>query len=509
MILENGVIRTGDPALPSVRALALAGDRVAGGVDVREGGRSSVSTERVDLGGRCVVPGFCDAHVHFLDWALSDGRVDLAGAATPAQAFSLVAAAAGDAAPGAWVVGRGLREAEWRDRPFDRGALDAAAGGRPCVLLAHDAHTMWASTAALDAVPLNGTPVVERDAGGSPTGVLREDAAWAVARAVPRPTGAEADEVVRAGIHRAHTRGVTAVHDFQHGGGLGAWQRLHADRRLDLRVWKSLPAARLNELLELELASGLGDDWLRLGPVKAFADGTLGSRTASLLEPDDLGGHGLELLGRDALADIVRRAAGGGLDIAVHAIGDRANRAVLDALGDTRAAWQPQGLRPRIEHAQLVDPADVPRFAALGVTASVQPSHYPSDRATALEVWGPDRLRHGYAYADLARAGAVLCAGSDAPIEPLDPLAGVQAALERDPADGPALSVAEACDAFWGGAAYAVHAERRLGRLLPGYLADLCVLDRDPLTCPPDEVGAVEVVATMVGGRWVHGRPPW
>jgi predicted amidohydrolase YtcJ len=509
MILENGVIRTGDPALPSVRALAVAGDRVAGGVDVREGDRSTVSPERVDLDGRCVVPGFCDAHVHFLEWSLAGRRIDLSDAATPSEAFSLVAAAARGETPGAWVVGRGLREAEWRDRPFDREALDAAAGGRPCVLLAHDHHTLWASSAALAAVPSNGLPVVERGADGRPSGVLREDAAFALAQAVPKPTGADADEVVRAGIRQAHTVGVTAVHDFQQRGGLGAWQRLHADRRLDLRVWKSLPAATLDDVLELELAGGFGDDWLRLGPVKAFADGTLGSRTASLLAPDDLGGQGLELLGRDELAELVHRAAGGGLDVAVHAIGDRANRTVLDALEDTREAWQPRGLRPRIEHAQLVDPADTGRFASLGVTASVQPSHYSSDRPTALEVWGAERLQHAYAYADLAGAGAVLCAGSDAPIEPLDPLAGVQAALQRDPSDGPALSAEQACEAFWGGAAFAVHAERRLGRLLPGYLADLCVLDRDPMTCPADEIGEIEVVATMVGGRWVHGGPPW
>ena len=277
---------------------------------------------------------------------------------------------------------------------------------------------------------------------------------------------------------------------------------------LSLRVWASLPAERIDEIVALGLRSGLGDEWLRIGPVKAFADGTLGSRTAWMLEPFADAGRGESLLSADDLNALAGRCADAGLDIAVHAIGDAANRAVLDALAATRARWEPRGLRPRIEHAQLLHPDDLRRFAELGVTASMQPSHAPSDRPVAETVWGA-RCAGAYALGSLAASGAALCFGSDAPIEPLDPLAGVQAAVTRDWPAGEAIPAALALDGFWSGAARARHAERRLGRLLPGYAADLAVLERDPVTGPPDEIADIAVVATMVGGRWVHGRPPW
>jgi hypothetical protein len=301
---------------------------------------------------------------------------------------------------------------------------------------------------------------------------------------------------------------VTGIHDFQRDWGLAAWQRLHTDRRLSLRVWASLPAERVDEIIALGLRSGLGDDWLRIGPVKAFADGTLGSRTASMLEPFADAGYGEALLSSDELRHLAGRCADAGLELAVHAIGDAANRAVLDALEATRERWAPRRLRPRIEHAQLLHPDDLARFAALGVTASMQPSHAPSDRSLAEAVWGT-RCGGAYALGSLAASGAALCFGSDAPIEPLDPLAGVQAAATRDWPVSEALAVEVALDGFWSGAAYARQAERRLGRLLPGFAADLVVLERDPVTCPPDEIAGIGVVATMSGGRWVHGRPPW
>jgi predicted amidohydrolase YtcJ len=227
-----------------------------------------------------------------------------------------------------------------------------------------------------------------------------------------------------------------------------------------------------------------------------------------MLEPFADAARGEALLTAEELRELARRSADAGLELAVHAIGDAANRAVLDALEATRERWAPRRLRPRIEHAQLLHPDDLARFAALGVTASMQPSHAPSDRAVAEAVWGA-RCSGAYALGSLAAGGAALCFGSDAPIEPLDPLAGVQAAATRDWPASEALPVEQALDGFWSGAAHARHAERRLGRLLPGYAADLVVLERDPLTCPPDEIGSIGIVATMVGGRWVHGRPPW
>ena len=238
-------------------------------------------------------------------------------------------------------------------------------------------------------------------------------------------------------------------------------------------------------------------------------DGTLGSQTAWMLD-----GSGVVITSGDELAEIVRSAAAAGWPVAVHAIGDRANREALDAFEATRDVWQPLGLRHRIEHAQCLDPADVGRFAELGVACSVQYSHAPSDRDLAERFWG-ERLDGTYAFRSLTESGAVVANGSDAPVEELDPLAGIAAGVRRTIDDRPAwrpeesVTIEQALHATTVAPAWLVGDERRRGTLLPGRLADLVVLDRDPVACEPDELPSVEVVATMVGGRWVHNPPPW
>jgi predicted amidohydrolase YtcJ len=481
VILEGGTVLTGDPRLPRARAIAVAGARIAGGVDVREGDRSAVSSERVDLQGRCVTPGFHDAHVHFLEWALAREQTDLSAAASADDVYArLRETSSGDG----WVLAHSMRDE--LAPALEPEALEVACGGRPVAVATHDRHT-----------------IVATEATGGRAGLLREHEAFARWEAAPAPSEHELDAAVRRGVREAHRRGLTGVHDFQRSGGFAAWQRLSADGALAFRVWASLPADRLDEALALGVRSGLGDEWIRIGPIKAFADGTLGSRTASMLEPFSDGGTGMRLLEPDELREIVARASRGGLDVAVHAIGDRANRDVLDALESTRDLWEPAGLRPRIEHAQLLDLDDLRRFATLGVTASMQPSHRTTDLPEAQRAWGDERMRGGYAFAALHDDGAPLCFGSDAPIEDLAPLAGVRSAVEGG------LPVSAALDGFWSGAARARHAERSFGRLVPGAAADLVVLDRDPTSCPVEELDRIEVVATMVAGRWVHGAPPW
>jgi len=303
---------------------------------------------------------------------------------------------------------------------------------------------------------------------------------------------------------------VTAVHDKD--GWVGApeiFQRLHERDGLTLRVWQSIPWKKLPEVETLGLRSGFGDDFLRLGYVKVFMDGTLGSQTAWMLD-----GSGVKITSGEELAEIVRHAARAGWPVAVHAIGDRANREALDAFEETRDEWEPLGLRQRIEHAQCLDPEDLPRFAELGVACSVQFSHAPSDRDLADRFWA-GRAAGSYAYRSLRESGAVLANGSDAPIEELDPLAGIRAGVLRTIDERPGwrmeevLTVEEALHATTVAPAWLAYDERRRGKLLPGYLADLVVLSRDPVECPPEELETVEVVATMVGGRWVHNPPPW
>src|SRR5215210_4476878 len=315
---------------------------------------------------------------------------------------------------------------------------------------------------------------------------------------------------MREGLRVAAARGVTAVHDKD--GWIGAlrlWQLLEADAGLTLRVWQSLPHGQLDHLRELGLRSGLGSAMLRVGYLKAFMDGTLGSQTARMLD-----GSGVQITSRDELAEIVRGGAEAGWPVAVHAIGDLANREALDAFEETRAEWAPVGLRQRIEHAQLLAPEDVDRFAKLGVAASVQFSHAASDRDLADRFWA-GKTDGAYAYGSLVNSGAVVVNGSDAPIEELDPLAGIRAGVLRTIDDRPAwhpdqaLTLEQVFHATCVAPAWLSYDEHRRGRLLPGYYADLVVLDRDPFEIPPEELADVHVVATMVAGRWTHNPPPW
>ncbi len=506
MILENGVVRTLDPQLPTQRALSIAGDTVAGGVGVHEA--ALPSPEVVDLCGYTVVPGLTDAHVHFPTWAVAQTEVKLDGCGSLDEALARLRAAPAPPA-GRWLRGFGWRSGDWAPaREPTRHDLDPVTGDTPAALIAKDYHSLWLNSAALarsngDLEVAGG--VVERDAAGEPTGVLREEAAW---RFKDRYLTLDADEYVEAmrlGVRLAASRGVTAVHDKDGWlGALGLWQRLADGAALTLRVWQSIPADRVEHAHELGLRSGFGDDLLTLGYLKVFMDGTLGSHTALLLD-----GSGVQITSGEELAEIVRRGAACGFPVAVHAIGDRANRDALDAFEQTRSIWQPLDLRQRIEHAQLLAPEDVGRFAAIGVAASVQFTHAPSDRDIADRSWAG--LTGGaYAFRSLLDSGATIANGSDAPIEELDPLAGIRAGVRRTIDERPAwhpeqaLTVDQAFHATCVAPAWLSHDERRRGRLVPGMLADLVVLDRDPW----DDLDAA-VVATMVGGRWVHNPPPW
>ena len=512
MILQNGVVRTIDPSLPVARALAIAGDTIAGGVGTHE--TTLASPDRVDLGGRCVLPGFNDSHVHFPTWALAQRQVRLEGTATLDEALERVAAAARDVKPGRWLRGTGWRSGDWSPAVEPtKEALDRVTGSTPTALMARDYHSLWLNSAAL--AQANGDlevsgGVVVRDERGEPTGVLREECAWHFRDTHVRPTEEEMVDAAREGLRIGAARGVTAVHDKDGWlGALGVWQRLREEGSLTLRVWQSLPADQLEQLEALRIRSGFGDELVRVGYLKVFMDGTLGSQTARMLD-----GSGVQITSRKELADIVRRGARAGLPVAVHAIGDLANRDALDAFEETRDHWQPLGLRQRIEHAQCLAPVDVPRFAELGVAASVQFSHAPSDRDLADRFWG-EKTDGAYAYRALWDSGALIANGSDAPIEELDPWAGVCAGVLRTIDDRPPwhpekrLTLEEALQATTLNPAWLARDERRRGKLMPGFLADLVVLDRDPFEVEPEELPGVQVVATMLGGRWVHNPPPW
>jgi predicted amidohydrolase YtcJ len=505
VILENGLVRTLDPQVPTQRALAIAGDLIAGGVGVHE--RALASPETVNLGGRVVLPGFSDSHVHFPTWAVAQTQVNLDGCASLEEALGRIERA--PKVKGAWIRGYGWRSGDWPGgvEPTKE-RLDAVTGDAPAALIAKDYHSLWLNSAALaqaggDLDVAGG--VVERDATGEPIGVLREEAAWRFKDRYGVIADSEYLAAMRPGLKLANARGVTAVHDKDGWlGALGLWRQLEAESALSLRVWQSLPHERVEELRSLGLRSGFGSPFLRIGYLKVFMDGTLGSQTAWLLD-----GSGVQITSGEELAEIILCGAEAGFPVGVHAIGDRANREALDAFERTRGVWAPLGLRHRIEHAQLLAPEDIPRFAELGVACSVQFSHAPSDRDLAERFWD-GKLAGAYAYRSLWDSGAVVANGSDAPIEELDPLAGVRAGVRRT-IDGreawqpeQTLTVQQAFEATTVNPAWLTGDERRRGKLLPGYAADLVVLDRDPW----DDLDA-EVVATMVAGRWVYNPPPW
>src|SRR5215207_8938624 len=356
-----------DPALPSAAALAIAGDRIVGGVGTHES--ALASPDRVDLGGRCVLPGFTDSHVHFAQWSLAQRQVRLEGAGNLDEAVRRVADAVRSAPPERWLRGTGWRSAEWSP-PVEptKEVLDTVTGNIPVALMAKDGHSLWLNSAALaradGKLQVKGG-VVELDERGQPTGVLREESAWQFRETYVygKTSDDEWIDAMRDGIRIANSRGVTGIHDKD--GWLGAlrfFQRLRTDDALTLRVWQSLPHEQLDHLAEVGVGSGFGDDVLRAGYIKVFMDGTLGSQTARLLD-----GSGVQITCGEEFADIVARAARIGFPVAVHAIGDLANREALDGYERTQDEWRPRGQRQRIEHAQLLADEDLPRFAKLGI----------------------------------------------------------------------------------------------------------------------------------------------
>jgi hypothetical protein len=417
------------------------------------------------------------------------------------------------------VQGRGWDRNRWGRLPT-RTELDTAVGARSAALSSHDGHALWLNSAALAVAAITrNTPdpaggVIERAEDGEPSGVLFENAQDLVRPHIPKPGDRELREAIQKALHLAAAAGLTGIHNLEDARTRRAFMALEASGELSLRVYHGVPRGELNEARERGLSTGGGSDWLRVGPVKLFADGALGSRTAWLLAPyvgrDDDGYCGVATLSAEELEHDLRTAADAGLDVAVHAIGDAAVRRVLDVFEQTRDAYPPLRQRLlRIEHAQLVDPQDVPRFAGLGVIASMQPIHATADWQAADQHWG-ERARHAYAWRDLLQARAALAFGTDAPVEHLEPLHSLYAATtRRDPSGEPAvgwyprqrLSLEEAVLAYTRGSALAERAAGRRGSLSAGMDADLVVLKPDPFELPPEALRETRVVATIVGGR--------
>ncbi len=444
-------------------------------------------------------PGLIDSHIHIEGLAERRLTVDLGGATDVDDALSRIRAWSKRLPSSAWVLGAGWYNDPWPDPGFPTKAqLDIAAGGRPAYLRRKDGHSAWVSSAALRAAGIDRTTDdppggrIDRDRAGEPTGILRETAMQMVSREVPKAGGDEFDAAMEAALAELARLGVTGVHAMDSARGLASLQRLHMKGKLAVRVTYNLPLDDLPHAERMGVRSGWGDPWLRIWGVKAFLDGSLGSRTAEMLD-----GTGTARLSQPDLVDMIGRCARAELNVCLHAIGDGAVRRALDALAPHRNAWPMW--RPRIEHAQCVNPRDMPRFAKIGVVASMQPIHAVADRELADAMW-PAVTAHSYAWRALERAGARLAFGSDAPVEPADPLAGIEAATawRRRAKWHPelALTPASALRAYTSGAAYAAGMEADLGALRPGKLCDMTV------------VGDGRVMATVVGGKVSWRRKP-
>ena len=478
---------------------------VAAGVDGRilavgDAARSAAGRKArvVRLEGRAW-PGLIDSHIHLEGLADRHLTLDLTGTASLEEALARIKSWSEKLPQDAWVAGAGWYNDAWPQTAFPtRQQLDGAAGGRPAQMRRKDGHSVWVSTAALKRAGIDSATEdppggnIDRDKRGEPVGILRETAMQLVSDLVPPPTEAELDEAMAKALAELAALGVTAVHSMDSAKGFGAWQRLRQRGRLPIRITYNLPLKDLPHAERMGVRSGWGDEWLRIWGVKAFLDGSLGSRTAEMLD-----GTGTARMTQADLKDMIERCARAELNVCLHAIGDGAVRRALDALAPHKDAWQKW--RPRIEHAQCVNPKDMKRFARIGVIASMQPIHAVADRELVDEYWQRVTAQ-AYAWGALERAGALLAFGSDAPVETADPLAGIEAATawRRKAKWHPdlAVSTASARRAYTSNAAYAVGMEKDLGSLRPGKLCDLTVLDEG------------RVVATIVGGEVSFLRTP-
>ena len=530
-VLFNGQIRTQDSARPLVNALALVGERiVATGTDDEMLALAGRGTARDDLGGQHVIPGLIDAHIHWAGTALSLQEVDVFELPSLEAALQRVRQRVQETAPGEWIGGQGWSQDYWPQPHFPTAAdLDTVAPANPVYLSAKSGHAAWVNSAALRRCGVHaGTSDppggrIQRDSRGQPTGILLEKAMELVSVHLPQPTPAQLATLMAAAQQLALAAGLTGLHDFDGPDCLQALQILRERGELALRVTKQINHEWIEAALDSGLRSGFGDDWLRLGAQKIFADGALGPRTALMLapydgEPDNLG---VAIVEREEMQALVSRASAAGVATSIHAIGDRAVHDVLDVFELARQeeatrGQAPETLRHRIEHVQLIHPADVPRLAALNVVASMQPVHATSDYPAADSAWG-ERVRWSYNLRAQLDAGARIALGTDSPVEPFAPLKSFYAAITRrrpDGSPGPEgwlpelrISAAETLHGYTLGSAWAAGMDDRLGRLAPGYLADLVLLDRDVLRCDPEELPGAQVLATMVGGVWRYNAP--
>lgn len=525
VILKNGVIRTLWERCPLASAMAVGGGRVlavGGWADVEP--FQGPETRVMDLGGTAVYPGFVDAHAHVYGLGKSLEEPDLGRARSPREAAESAAAAAGSVPPGKWVEGRGWDQTGWDGGRFPSASdLDKVISDRPVALRRVDGHALWVNTKALDVCGITGRTRVEGgrvmlDGGGNPTGVLVDKAMGLVLDKIPQPSAEDIRRRLIKAMDVCARWGLTEVHDAGVDRAMfSEYRRLSRRGEMPIRVWGMLEGPP--DWLEKAAADARRlprSGFFTAGGVKLYADGALGSRGARLLAPysDAPDQRGIFTIRPDELSKAARFCAENRLQLCVHAIGDAANRMVLDLYEPALdAAPDGRDRRFRIEHAQVLSPQDIPRFAALGVIPAMQPTHCTSDMPWAPLRLGQDRLKGAYAWQSLIRSGCLIPTGSDFPVEGVNPLFGFHSAVTRrdDTGQPPGgwspderMTRDQALRAMTVWAAYARFNEKDKGVLAPGMVADATGCDRDIATAPEEDILKTEIRFTMVGGRLVY-----
>jgi predicted amidohydrolase YtcJ len=530
LVLLSAKIWTGDPDRPAAEALAARGGRI-----IAIGGNSGIealrgpATRVVEGRGRRVLPGLIDAHTHMSMGGFNLLAVDLRHTKDEREFTEQLARLARTRPSGQWITDGAWDHQQWAvPRLPTRALLDPATGDRPACIARQDGHMVVCNSLALRLAKITrDTPdppggVIVRDAAGEPTGILKDAAMDAIGRVRPARTLEELTEALRTAMKHAAKNGVTSVQDLPgNSRDLDAWEKLREGGEMTVRV-NYRPSLTDWERTRPRRAAMRNDEWLRVGGVKGFADGSLGSGTALFFEPydDDPSNRGVfaaEAILLSRMEERVAAADRAGLQVEIHAIGDRANAEILDLFERVAKGNGPRDRRFRIEHAQHLRPSDIPRFARLGVIASMQPYHAIDDGRWAAPRIGRERSKTTYAFRSLLDAKAILAFGSDWDVAPLSPLAGIFAAVTRRTTDGKnpggwfpeqKITVEEALRAYTSSAAYAAFEEGEKGTLSPGKLADFVVLSSDLLEVKPEEIEKIEVDTTVVGGKVVYQRVP-
>lgn len=521
LVITDARIWTGDRAMPWAEALAIRGDRiVAVGSETDIAVLIGPDSEHIQAPGGMVVPGFIDSHVHFLSGGFALASVQLRDAATPEEFSSRIGEYAQTLMPGEWILNGDWDHENWGGRLPERHWIDSLTPDNPVMINRLDGHMVLANSAALslagisaDTADIAGGEIV-RDADGNPTGVLKDNAMALLDRVVPAPSDTQRDRALAAISAHVAAQGVTSVHDMAGWESLAAYRRALSAGALNTRVYSVVPLSDWSRLADEVASRGRGDEWLRIGGLKGFMDGSLGSHTAAFFEPftDTPEDRGFFINELDDMAGWVGAADAAGLQVMVHAIGDRAISALLDIFADTEVANGPRDRRFRIEHAQHIHPDDVVRFAELDLVASMQPYHAIDDGRWAERVIGPERARTTYAFNALLKAGVPVAFGSDLMVAPPMPLLGIYAAVTRQTLDGAnpegwvpdeKINVEQALTAYTRTAAYASFEEAQKGALKPGMLADVVILDQDLTRIELVDIQHTQVLRTIVGGRTI------